>query len=126
MSWMAPYPAHRSVALPEPGNVLEGQIGNTGIHWHQHINRSMLRCMRTTLTLDPDVAALLQRVRHTQGGSFKTVVNDALREGLRHMIAPPDPPVRYRTPPVDLGRCLLGSLDDVAEVLAAGEGERFR
>ena len=86
----------------------------------------MLRCMRTTLTLDPDVAALLQRVRHTQGGSFKTIVNDALREGLRHMIAPPDRPVRYRTPPVDLGRCLLGSLDDVAEVLAAGEGERFR
>ena len=86
----------------------------------------MLRCMRTTLTLDPDVAALLKRVRHTQGGTFKTVVNVALREGLRHMIAPPDPPVRYRTPTVDLGRCLLGSLDDVAEVLAAGEGERFR
>ena len=86
----------------------------------------MLRCMRTTLTLDPDVAALLQRVRHTQGGSFKTVVNDALREGLRHLIEPPGPPVRYRTPTVDLGRCLVGSLDDVAEVLAAGEGERFR
>jgi len=86
----------------------------------------MLRCMRTTLTLDPDVAALLQRVRHTRGGSFKTVVNNALREGLRHMIAHPDTPVRYRTPTVDLGRCLVGRLDDVAEVLAAVEGERFR
>ena len=78
------------------------------------------------MTLDPDVAALLQRVRHAQGGSFKTVVNDALREGLRHMIAPPDPADRYRTPTVDLGRCLIDSLDDVAEVLAAGERERFR
>lgn len=82
--------------------------------------------MRTTLTLDPDVAALLKRVRHTQGGTFKTVVNDALREGLRHIVAPPDTPVRYRTPTVNLGRCLVGNLDDVAEVLPAGEGERFR
>ena len=86
----------------------------------------MLRCMRTTLTLDADVAALLRRIRRTNGGSFKAIVNDALRHGLQQMVAPRDPPARYRTPTVDLGRCLVGSLDDVAEVLAVAEDERFR
>ncbi|HVU03429.1 MAG TPA: hypothetical protein VHE30_16835 [Polyangiaceae bacterium] len=38
--------------------------------------------MRTTLTLDPDVQALLDgEVRRTQK-TFKAVVNDALRRGL--------------------------------------------
>ena len=86
----------------------------------------MFRCMRTTLTLDTDVAALLRQARQVHGGSFKAVVNDALRQGLRQMVTPPDPPARYRTPAVDLGRCLVGSIDDVAEVLAVAEGERFR
>lgn len=82
--------------------------------------------MRTTLTLDADVAALLRRIQQTHGRSLKAVVNDALRQGLRQMITPSDPPVHYRTPTVDLGRCLVGSLDDVAEVLAVAEDERFR
>lgn len=37
----------------------------------------------------------------------------------------PDRP-RYDTPTSDLGRCFLGALDDVAEALAAIEGEDFR
>ncbi len=86
----------------------------------------MLGCMRTTLTLDADVTALLQRIQRAHGRSFKAVVNDALRQGLRQMVTPTDPPVHYRTPTVELGRCLVGSLDDVAEVLAVAEGERFR
>ena len=86
----------------------------------------MLRCMRTTLTLDADVAALLRRLHQAHGGSFKAVVNDALRQGLRQLITPPGPAAHYRTPTVDLGRCLTGSLDDVAEVLAVAEDERFR
>ena len=86
----------------------------------------MLRCMRTTLTLDSDVAALLRRIQQTRGDSLKAVVNDALRRGLRQMATPSEPPVQYTTPTVDLGRCLVGSLDDVAEVLAVADGERFR
>ena len=82
--------------------------------------------MRTTLTLDADVAALLRRIQEAHGRSFKAVVNDALRQGLRQMATPSSPRVRYRTPTVDLGRCLVGSLDDVAEVLAVAEDERFR
>lgn len=38
--------------------------------------------MRTTLTLDDDVAALLRQRAKERGVSFKEVVNDALRNGL--------------------------------------------
>lgn len=38
--------------------------------------------MRTTLTLDDDVAGLLQRRSRELGKSFKEVVNSALRKGL--------------------------------------------
>ena len=73
-----------------------------------------MRCMRTTLTLDPDVTALAKRVQRERGQSFKAVVNEALRRGLRAMAAPSVQPAAYRTPAVDLGRCRIGSLDDVA------------
>ena len=86
----------------------------------------MFRCMRTTLTLEPDGAALAERTRRVRGQSFKAVVNEALRRGLRAMADPPREPARYRTPAVDLGRCRLGSLDDVTEALAVAEGEEFR
>lgn len=38
--------------------------------------------MRTTLTLDPDVARLLEEEAHRHRKSFKQVVNEALRRGL--------------------------------------------
>ena len=85
----------------------------------------MFRCVRTTLTLDPDVAALAERMQRARGQSFKAIVNEALRHGLRAMAAPSGEAAAYRTPAVDLGRCRIGSLDDVAEVLAVAEGEEF-
>lgn len=38
--------------------------------------------MRTTLTLDPDVAARLQKEAAKGERTFKQIVNDALRQGL--------------------------------------------
>lgn len=38
--------------------------------------------MRTTLTLDPDVAALLKKAVAKADVSFKQAVNEALRRGL--------------------------------------------
>lgn len=38
--------------------------------------------MRTTLTLDPDVARMLEEEAHRQHKTFKEVVNAALRRGL--------------------------------------------
>jgi hypothetical protein len=81
--------------------------------------------MRTTLTLDPDVAALLRRAQARRKEPLKQIVNEALREGLLRMGTPQRSRV-YRTPSVSLGRCLIGSLDDVAEALALAEGEGFR
>ena len=37
--------------------------------------------MRTTVTLDPDVEALLRRAMRERGASFKQVLNDAVRDG---------------------------------------------
>lgn len=79
--------------------------------------------MRTTLSLDEDVAALLARVQKARKVSLKQVVNEALRQGLRQMSSPTAPRQPYHTPEVSLGRCLVGSIDDVAEVLAVAEGE---
>ena len=82
--------------------------------------------MRTTLTLDEDVAVLLERLQNEQKLSFKEAVNSALRLGLRQLETPPKRRKLYRTTSVSLGRCLQASLDDVAEVLAVAEGEDFR
>jgi hypothetical protein len=82
--------------------------------------------VRTTLTLDDDVAALLARVRKERALGLKEAVNQGLRIGLPAMNAPPRRRALYRTRSVSLGRCLLGELDDVAEALAAAEGDSFR
>lgn len=82
--------------------------------------------MRTTLTLDKDVAVALERLRRARKTSLKSVVNEALRQGLGHMTAPPPARRPARTRAVSLGRCLIGNVDNIAEVLAATEGEPFR
>lgn len=82
--------------------------------------------MRTTLSLDDDVAALLKRALTRRKEPLKKVVNDALREGLPKLMGPRTARKPYRTRPMKLGRCLIGSIDDVAEVLAIGEGEQYK
>lgn len=82
--------------------------------------------MRTTLTLDDDVAAAIERLRRTRRGSFRSLVNEALREGLKSLTAPPRRRARFRTCVADLGRCLPGNVDNVAEVLAVAEGDSYK
>ena len=86
----------------------------------------MLRCMRTTLSIDDDVAALIEQVIRERRASLKQVVNEALRRGLAEVTRPPKRPARMTTRATRLGRCLIGQLDDVADALATGEGEAFR
>ena len=81
--------------------------------------------MRTTLSLDDDVAALLAAVQNKEKKPFKEVVNEALREGLRRRNEQPGKRVRFRTKPARLGRCLLPDLDNIAEVLTVAEGEAY-
>lgn len=82
--------------------------------------------MRTTLTLDDDVAALLERVRKARKARLKETVNEALRQGLRRMAAPPKRRRSYRTPSTDLGPSLIGSLDNIGQVLEIAEGPSHR
>lgn len=82
--------------------------------------------MRTTLTLDDDVAAWIERVRAASDATLKDVVNEALRLGLRALSEPPESRPEYATPSTSLGGCLVASLDDVADALALAEGEAFR
>ena len=81
--------------------------------------------MRTTLTIEDDVAKLLESVRKGRNTSLKVVINEALRQGLRDMIEPHRRGKPYMTRSVDLGRCQLSNLDDISEVIAVAEGDTF-
>lgn len=81
--------------------------------------------MRTTLTLDDDVAKALDRFRKEHDLSFKEVVNRALRAGLVQLEEPPATPA-YRVRPAHLGRPRIPDLDDIGELLAIIEGEAYR
>jgi hypothetical protein len=83
--------------------------------------------MRTTLTLDDDVAAALERLRKARDLGFKELINDVLRRGLKDMTAPKkkrgEP---FRTRSVALGCARLPSIDNIGEALAIAEGELFK
>jgi predicted DNA-binding ribbon-helix-helix protein len=77
--------------------------------------------MRTTLTIDDDVAAALEQIRKNRKLSYKALVKEALRQGLKGMVRPPRSIKLYHTKSVSLGRCFAGSLDDISEVLEIAE-----
>jgi hypothetical protein len=81
--------------------------------------------MRTTLTIEPDVAVVLARLRKSRDASLKDLINEALRRGLKDMTAPPKPRKPFRTKVVDLGRPLI-DISNVAEAIAFAEGEDYK
>lgn len=60
--------------------------------------------MRTTLTLDDDVAATLQSLRRSRRIGLKQLINEALRRGLKEMGRRRGPREPVRTKAVALGR----------------------
>jgi len=78
--------------------------------------------MRTTLTLDPDVAAKVKRGAKKLNKPIKEVINEALRFGLDSVLNPP-PAKPYRTIPRPMGLREGFSYDDIAELLSRAEGE---
>ncbi len=87
--------------------------------------------MRTTLTLDDDLAARLRQQAATLGVSFKEMVNRTLRAGLSLEMAPRDAPAPKTVPHsfgfrpgVDLDK--LNQLADELEAEAAGRRGRGR
>ncbi|MDW6023749.1 hypothetical protein SAZ10_18535 [Mesorhizobium sp. BAC0120] len=82
--------------------------------------------MRTTLTLDDDVAAKLKAESHRSGRSFRDVVNETLRHGLagKRSTATRGP---FKIKVRDLGELKPGiSLDNVAELIEQIEGPLHR
>jgi hypothetical protein len=81
--------------------------------------------MRTTLTLNEEIAKRAKRSAARLGLSFKDVINRALEEGLsqleRENQARP-----FRTEPVAMGLTQGLSYDNVAELIARGESEDFK
>lgn len=83
--------------------------------------------MRTTLSLDDDVAADLRRIQQETQKPWKRVVNEVLRAGVA-ALAEADRrsrPMR-RTRPVSLGKPLVGDIANVHEVLSLAEGDARR
>ena len=78
--------------------------------------------MRTTLTLDDDVAALLKKEVRKSGEPFKQVVNRYLRSGLTAAKQPPRRP--FKVKPINLG--LPRDFDKIEELLEYLEGPEHR
>jgi hypothetical protein len=81
--------------------------------------------MRTTLTIDDDVAAALERLRKVREDSLKELINEALRRGIKDMTAPARRTKPFRTKSVSLGPLRI-PIDNVAEALAIAEGDAFK
>ncbi len=82
--------------------------------------------MRTTLTLDDDVAVQIARLRKERDLNLKDVVNEALRRGLSDMQQPPAKRRPFRTRPIPGVTPVLRNVDNVAEIIALAEGEFFK
>ncbi len=79
--------------------------------------------MRTTLTLEDDVAEKLKAKARKSGKPFKRVVNEVLREGLARKPAKPIP-FRVKARPMGLRPGL--SLDCVSALIEQVEGPFYR
>ena len=60
--------------------------------------------MRTTITLEDDVAAALKRIGKNRKLQFKDLVNLLLREGIKSLSTSRSPRKEFTTKVVDLGK----------------------
>jgi len=82
--------------------------------------------MRTTLTLDDDVAAKLRMESQRAGRPFREIVNETLRRGLESRRVTTRRQA-FKVAARDLGNLKPGlSLDNIAELLEHVEGSLHR
>ncbi len=73
--------------------------------------------MRTTLSLDPDIAALIEREIETTKNTMKFVINDKLRRGFA-VQAVEDRSRNLQLPtPLNLGQPKVQNFDNISEIL---------
>lgn len=86
----------------------------------------MVGLVRTTVTLEPDVEAVIRRAMRERGLTFKQALNDAVRAGVspRKAAAKPFPTYDMGAPLVDITKAhrLAGELEDedIARRLSRG------
>lgn len=78
--------------------------------------------MRTTVTLDDDVARALEQLRRERGLGVSAALNELVRRGLAAAEAPTK---RFRQRTSDLGPARV-PLDDIGHALELLEGEAHR
>jgi hypothetical protein len=79
--------------------------------------------MRTTLTIDDDVAFLLKRVQEKDPTrSFKEIVNEILRKGLNAKSNGTNKRKPFKVKPFNLGLRPGLSYDNIEELLDIAEG----
>lgn len=102
-------------------------ISNTSKHQKLDINTSIMYSlgMRTTLTLDDDVAAMLRKLQEENRKPFKDIVNDVLRLGLMRKESRQVEHPEYSTPEVEAGPCRYPDLDNISDILSVAEREDY-
>ncbi len=80
--------------------------------------------MRTTLSLDEDVATQLKQLVEKEKKPFKQLVNELLRMALQSKRRKPKiRRTQYSTPTLSAGDCRFPDLDNTEEILSIAEGE---
>jgi hypothetical protein len=81
--------------------------------------------IRTTVTLDDDVVALVKRESQSRGASFRDTLNDLLRAAL---VGIDNQPRRggLGIKPAPIGRKPELNYDNIESLIEYGEGERHR
>lgn len=81
--------------------------------------------MRTTISIDDDVMERARAVSDKLGAPFKTIINEALRNGLDQVEQPANQR-SYKTKPHKMGLLDGRNIDNIQELLAQIEGEDHR
>ncbi len=81
--------------------------------------------MRTTLSIDDDIAVLLEQEVRSSGKSFKVVVNNLLSLGLAQARKPEAGPA-FKVTPRAMGLGAGQSYNDISALLEALEGPEHR
>lgn len=79
----------------------------------------MMLSMRTTVTLDPDTAALVERRMRERGVTFKQAINEAIRAGLGA-----EEPDEFRTATASMGQSRV-ALDRALQLAADLEDDEL-
>jgi hypothetical protein len=77
----------------------------------------MVHIMRTTLTIDPDNAAQLERLRKERNTGLKETLNEVLRNGFVHIASPTKKREPFRIPVLDCGKPNFNSPEELKDLL---------